>query len=65
VGNIYEFLLSVGAPPETIQRLMSQMQGGKPVFDSRSVGMKGSPSAMSPISSRPQGAYSTPNPPRL
>ena len=62
--NIYSFLLSLGAPPETIKRLMDQMQGGQPLFESRNVGFKGIPAGQSPLSARPSGPYSPTSPPR-
>ncbi len=60
--SIYSFLLSLGAPPETIQRLMSQMQGGQPLMESRNTGFKGIPSGMNPMSARP--GYAPLSPPR-
>lgn len=58
--NIYSFLLSLGAPPETIQRLMSQFKGGQPLFESRNVGMRGISAGQSPLSA--QSPYSPPSP---
>ena len=62
--NIYSFLLSLGAPPETIRRLMTQMQGGQPLFEQRSVGFRGNAAGQSPLSARPSGPYSPSSPPR-
>ncbi len=59
--NIYSFLLSLGSTPETIQRIMEQMKpGGNKLFENRSVGMRGNPSGLSPVSSRPSYATRTP-----
>lgn len=60
--NIYSLLLSLGAPPETIQRLMAQMQGGSPLLESRPIGMRGISAGQSPLSARPSGPYSPPSP---
>jgi len=63
--NVYELLLGLGAPPETIQRLMAQMQGGSPLFQSKNVGMRGNPAGFKPVANSPQGIYRGPTPPRV
>ena len=60
--SIYSLLLSLGAPPETIQRLMSQFKGGQPLMESRNVGMRGISAGQSPLSARPSGPYAPPSP---
>uniref|UniRef100_A0A6M3LNK6 Uncharacterized protein n=1 Tax=viral metagenome TaxID=1070528 RepID=A0A6M3LNK6_9ZZZZ len=63
--NVYELLLGLGAPPETIQRLMAQMKGGSPLFQSGNVGMRGNPAGFKPVVNSPQGIYRSPTPPRV
>jgi hypothetical protein len=47
--SIYSFLLSQGAPPEVILRLMNQIKSGSSVFDNKGLGMKGNLASKPPL----------------
>jgi len=64
-ANIYELLLGLGAPPATIERLMAQMKGGSPIFQSGNLGMRGNPAGFKPVVNAPQGIYKGLTPPRV
>jgi hypothetical protein len=66
--NIYSFLLSQGAPPEMIRRLMDQIKnnsGAQGLFQDRSMGYRGSVAGQTAYGARPQGIYGPPSPPRV